>query len=87
MRLPCLIEPRWLELTRTSVELKSLSRGRIRILQLTDFHASWSDDKRIAAGLTAWGQRRIYVSRGVGTLFGVRFRCRPEVTVLDLQLG
>ena len=42
-------------------------------------------DKRFVAGLKSWGNRQIYVTRGVGSLGGVRFNCRPEVTVLDLQ--
>ncbi|MGH9719117.1 MAG: phosphodiesterase YaeI [Bryobacteraceae bacterium] len=39
-------------------------------------------DKRYVAGLKAWGSRQIHVTRGVGNLAGVRFRCRPEVSVL-----
>ncbi|MBS1875709.1 MAG: hypothetical protein JSU00_21015 [Acidobacteria bacterium] len=43
-------------------------------------------DKRFVAGLHEWAGRWIYVTRGVGNLGSVRFRCRPEVTVLDLAL-
>jgi uncharacterized protein len=43
------------------------------------------EDKRFTAGLCPWGNRSIYVTRGVGNLAGVRFLCRPEVTVLDLR--
>jgi len=39
-------------------------------------------DKRYVSGLKAWEGRQIFVSRGVGNLAGVRFRCRPEVSVL-----
>lgn len=39
-------------------------------------------DKRYVAGLAPWGSRQIHVSRGVGNLGGVRFRCRPEVNLL-----
>jgi predicted MPP superfamily phosphohydrolase len=42
-------------------------------------------DKRYVAGLGAWGSRQIHVSRGVGSLGGVRFRCRPEVNLLVIQ--
>jgi uncharacterized protein len=42
-------------------------------------------DKRYVAGLGAWGSRQIHVSRGVGSLGGVRFRCRPEVSLLTLS--
>jgi predicted MPP superfamily phosphohydrolase len=40
------------------------------------------EDKRYVAGLKAWGARLIHVTRGVGSLGGVRFRCRPEVSLL-----
>jgi predicted MPP superfamily phosphohydrolase len=39
-------------------------------------------DLRYVAGLKPWGARQIHVTRGVGNLWGVRFRCRPEVTLL-----
>ena len=42
-------------------------------------------DKRFVAGLKRWEGRQIYVTRGVGSLAGIRFRCRPEITVLDLH--
>ncbi|MDR2463072.1 MAG: phosphodiesterase YaeI [Verrucomicrobiales bacterium] len=42
-------------------------------------------DKRYVAGLNAWDGRLIYTSRGVGNLHGVRFNCRPEVTLLELS--
>lgn len=45
------------------------------------------EDKRFVAGLGSWESRQIYVSRGVGNVGGVRFRCRPEVTVIDLEFG
>jgi uncharacterized protein len=41
-------------------------------------------DKRFVAGLKPWNERQIYVTRGVGSIDGVRVNCRPEVTVLDL---
>jgi len=39
-------------------------------------------DKRYVAGLKPWGSRQIHVTRGVGNVGGVRFRCRPEVSSL-----
>ena len=41
-------------------------------------------DKRFVAGLKQWNGRQVYVTRGVGSIHGVRVNCRPEVTVLDL---
>jgi len=42
-------------------------------------------DKRYVAGLKPWADRQIHVTRGVGNLHGVRFRCRPEVSLLILE--
>ncbi|QOY87338.1 phosphodiesterase YaeI [Paludibaculum fermentans] len=44
-------------------------------------------DKRFVAGLRPWDTRQIYVSRGVGNLGGIRWMCRPEVTLLELSQG
>lgn len=40
------------------------------------------EDKRYVAGLKPWNDRQIFVTRGVGNLEGVRFRCRPEASLL-----
>ena len=41
-------------------------------------------DRRFAMGLHRWQNHWIYVTKGVGNLHGVRFNCRPEVTVLEV---
>lgn len=41
-------------------------------------------DKRFVAGLHSWHDSHIYITRGVGNLHGVRFNCRPEVSLLDI---
>lgn len=41
-------------------------------------------DKRFISGLKEWCGRRVYITRGVGSLGGIRINCRPEVTLLDL---
>ena len=41
-------------------------------------------DKRFVEGLHRWEERWIHVTRGVGNLHGVRFNCRPEVSLLEL---
>ncbi len=38
----------------------------------------------MVAGLYPWKNRQIHITRGVGNLHGVRFNCRPEVSVIDL---
>ena len=42
-------------------------------------------DRRFVAGLKPWGNRQMFVNRGVGNLGGVRFNCRPEVSILTLS--
>ncbi len=42
-------------------------------------------DKNYVAGLKPWRDRQIHVTRGVGNLGGVRFRCRPEVSLLHVE--
>lgn len=41
-------------------------------------------DHRYVAGLNRWRDRWIFTTRGVGNLHGVRFNCRPEVSLLTL---
>jgi predicted MPP superfamily phosphohydrolase len=41
-------------------------------------------DTRYITGLNPWGSRQVHVTRGVGNLLGVRFNCRPEVSLLEL---
>jgi predicted MPP superfamily phosphohydrolase len=42
-------------------------------------------DHRYVAGLKEWGNRFINVSRGVGSIEGIRFNCRPDVTLLEIS--
>ncbi len=41
-------------------------------------------DKRFVAGLREWEGRWVHVTRGVGNLWGVRFNCPPEVSLITL---
>jgi predicted MPP superfamily phosphohydrolase len=41
-------------------------------------------DKNFIAGLYRWDNRWLHITRGVGSAHGVRFNCRPEVSVLTL---
>ncbi len=42
-------------------------------------------DKDYVAGLLPWRDRLIHITRGVGNLHGLRFNCRPEVSVLEIS--
>ena len=65
--------------------LSGHTHGGQVLIPLVGEHYAPVEDKRYVAGLKPWGNRQIYVTRGVGSLRGVRFNCRPEVTILDLQ--
>jgi uncharacterized protein len=42
-------------------------------------------DRRFIEGLCPFEDRMVHVSRGVGSIMGVRLACRPEVSILDLN--
>lgn len=41
-------------------------------------------DDRYIEGLLPWGNRWLHISRGVGSLHGIRINCPPEVTLLEI---
>lgn len=41
-------------------------------------------DDRYIEGLLPWGPHHLHISRGVGSLLGLRINCPPEVTLLEL---
>jgi predicted MPP superfamily phosphohydrolase len=41
-------------------------------------------DRRFVEGLYKWEGRYIHITRGVGSLYGIRFNCRPEISIMDL---
>ncbi|KAF0095760.1 MAG: metallophosphoesterase [Puniceicoccaceae bacterium 5H] len=41
-------------------------------------------DKSTYSGYYRWHDRHLYITRGVGNLHGIRFNCRPEVSLLEL---
>jgi hypothetical protein len=41
-------------------------------------------DKRFVKGLHRWNDRWIHITKGVGSLYGMRLNCRPEVSLLTL---
>ena len=42
------------------------------------------EDKRYVEGLHRWHDRWIHITRGIGNVYGMRFNCRPEVSLLTL---
>lgn len=41
-------------------------------------------DKRFVAGLHRWNDRWIHVTKGIGSIYGLRINCPPEVSFLTL---
>jgi predicted MPP superfamily phosphohydrolase len=41
-------------------------------------------DKRYVEGLHRWENRWMNITRGVGNLHGLRFNCRPEISVIEI---
>lgn len=41
-------------------------------------------DKRFVAGLHRWNNRWLHVTKGIGSVFGMRINCPPEVSCLTL---
>ncbi len=66
------------------VMLSGHTHGGQVVVPLTGASPAPVSDRRYVAGLKPWGERWIHVSRGVGSIKGVRFNCRPEVTRLRL---
>jgi predicted MPP superfamily phosphohydrolase len=67
------------------VMLAGHTHGGQVVLPFYGTHFAPVNDKRYVEGLKPWGSRQIHVSRGVGNVGGVRFACRPEVTLLELS--
>ncbi len=42
-------------------------------------------DHRFVEGLHVWKNRHIHITRGVGNLHGMRFNCRPQVSILATE--
>jgi predicted MPP superfamily phosphohydrolase len=64
--------------------LSGHTHGGQVIIPFVGPHYAPVQDKRYVDGLRPWGTRQIQVSRGVGNVLGVRFGCRPEITLLEL---
>ncbi len=41
-------------------------------------------EKSFPEGLLTWGKRHIHITRGIGNLHGMRFNCRPEISILNV---
>lgn len=41
-------------------------------------------DKSFPEGILSWGSKHIHITRGIGNLHGMRFNCRPEISILNV---
>ena len=64
--------------------LSGHTHGGQVVMPITGANPAPVSDRRYVEGLKPWRDRWIHVSRGVGSIKGVRFNCRPEVTLLRL---
>lgn len=42
-------------------------------------------DKSFPEGLRNWGNQYVHITRGIGNLHGMRFNCRPEISILKVS--
>ncbi len=42
------------------------------------------EDRRFIAGMYEWNGRRIHITKGIGNVWGLRFNCRPEVSLITI---
>ena len=70
---------------RWDLMLAGHTHGGQVVMPVLDLSPAPVKDKRYVKGLKTWNDRQIYVSAGVGNLDGVRFNCRPQVSILDLH--
>lgn len=42
-------------------------------------------DKSFPEGILSWDDRHIHITRGIGNLHGMRFNCRPEISILNVS--
>ena len=67
-----------------SLMLSGHTHGGQVVIPVAGFNPAPVQDRGYIRGLRPWQDRWIHVSRGVGNISGVRFNCRPEVTLLHL---
>ena len=56
--------------------------GQLRVPLLGHTPFAPVSDHGFVAGLNTWNGRQIFTTRGVGNLHGMRFNCRPEISLL-----
>jgi predicted MPP superfamily phosphohydrolase len=70
---------------RWDLMLSGHTHGGQVVCPVLDISPAPVRDKRYVKGLKPWNDRLVYVSAGVGSIGGVRFDCRPQVSLLELH--
>ena len=58
--------------------------GQLRVPWLGATPFAPVSDKRFVEGLHRWNDRWLHVSKGIGSIYGLRINCPPEVSFLTL---
>jgi predicted MPP superfamily phosphohydrolase len=58
--------------------------GQLRVPWLGATPFAPVKDQRFVAGLHPWNERWIHTTRGIGSVYGMRINCPPEVSLLTL---
>jgi hypothetical protein len=59
--------------------------GQVRVPFVYRYWLPISDTRYVAGLYRLGGGKQLYITRGVGSPKGIRFRCRPQISVLELQ--
>lgn len=58
--------------------------GQLRVPYLGATPFAPVRDKRFVAGLHRWNERWVHITKGIGSVYGLRINCPPEVSFLTL---
>jgi len=69
---------------RWELMLSGHTHGGQVVVPILGYSPAPVQDRRYIKGLKPWNGRQVYVSAGVGSIGGVRFDCRPQVSLIEL---
>ena len=59
--------------------------GQFRVPFLDSAPFAPVEDHDLLDGLHIWEEHLVHITRGVGNLYGIRFNCRPQVSILEVE--
>ncbi len=69
---------------RWDLMLSGHTHGGQIVLPLLGAPLAPVEDKRFVSGLHTWEGRTLHISRGIGSIRGIRFNCRPDLTLIEI---